>query len=353
MSVPPTTTDPPAVHTTRSQLRSLGVVSIALGALALYTMREFVPVIIVAAWVDGLVGPTARKLSRGTPTRWAGAAAVAAIISAVLVPVAVLAVPLARAIRMALSAVLQGSAGTMLQRVLGATQAPSTAPSPQAGVSQLSALLHEKLPSAVAFVTHSFGSVAGAVVQFLVLLTCAYVFTLHGPAIIAVLRQRAPLAPEHFDRIGDEFLAVGRTLLFSQLLIALAKGVLAAILYQLLGIGNALFFASLTAVASLFPIGGSALVWVPLSVALAVQKHYRVAVILFLFGVLVIGTLDNVLHPVLARVGGGRSTQPLVLFLGILGGVAVFGPWGLVLGPLILALCTTAWELYGEAIGAT
>jgi predicted PurR-regulated permease PerM len=348
---------PPADHapaqTTPGQLRAVAAAAIAFGVLALYVLRGFVPVIIVAAWIAGLVGPTARRLSRGTPTRWAGAAVVAGILVALVLPLALLAVPLAHAILSAVGGLLHGSTGALVQRVLGATQpAPSTPASPQAGLAQLVALLRDALPSAAAFAAGSFRSVASVAVQLVVLLVCAYVFTLRGPSLTALLRRRAPMAPQHFDRLAEEFMAVGRTLLFSQLLTALAQGILSGILYQLLGIGNAVFFAALTALATLVPIGGTALVWVPLSIALAVQRHYRAAVILLLCGVFVISTLDNVLRPLFGRVGGGRTLGPSLLLLGMLGGVAVFGAWGLLLGPLVLALCNTAWALYGDELDA-
>ena len=97
-----------------------------------------------------------------------------------------------------------------------------------------------------------------------------------------------------------------------------------------LGVPNPVLFATLTGVASLVPAIGTALVWILLAGILLGAGHMRDAVILVVLGLGVISTIDNLLRPVLARFGN-RTVQPFLLFLGVVGGITAFGPWGMVL----------------------
>ena len=104
--------------------------------------------------------------------------------------------------------------------------------------------------------------------------------------------------------------------------------------YWLLGINAPVVWGVAMALCALIPLVGSALVWVPTALWLLLSGHVGRGVIVIVVGVVVIGMVDNILRPLL--LSGRTSASGLVIFLGLLGGVAAFGFVGLVLGPIIL-----------------
>jgi predicted PurR-regulated permease PerM len=101
------------------------------------------------------------------------------------------------------------------------------------------------------------------------------------------------------------------------------------------------------AVLSIIPSVGSALVWIPASIILIMQGSVTGGAGLLLFCGVVVGSLDNVLRPIL--VGKDTKMHELMIFFGTLGGIMMFGIAGIFIGPLIASLFVTIWELYGIA----
>ena len=124
-------------------------------------------------------------------------------------------------------------------------------------------------------------------------------------------------------------------------LTGLAPGIVARITYFARGVPRAFVLGLLTCITSVIPSVGTALVWVPVAVGLALAGKTLAAVIMGTVGLVVIGTVDNVLRPVFARFG--RLELPtFVLLTSIFGGLAMFGTWGLLLGPLSARLAKEA-----------
>jgi predicted PurR-regulated permease PerM len=131
------------------------------------------------------------------------------------------------------------------------------------------------------------------------------------------------------------------------LLIGLLQGGLAGIAFAVVGIENAVFWGTIMAVLSIIPSVGSALVWGPASIILLIQGNIAGGVGLLVFCGLVVGSLDNVLRPIL--VGKDIKMHELMIFFGTLGGIVMFGITGIFIGPLIASLFVTVWEIYGTA----
>ena len=205
------------------------------------------------------------------------------------------------------------------------------------------------LGGAAALMTQTFTTVSRAIAQLFLLAVCAYYFSAEGPRMLVAVERASPLAPAHLQRLREEFMAVARAMLVGELLTALVQGVVAGVIYFALGIPNALVLSLLTSVVALIPTVGSSLVWVPIAIGLGLSGRTRDAVILAAFGVVVIGTVDNLLRPYFARLGAGKM-HPMLLFLGIFGGLEAFGAWGILLGPLALALFVAAFRLYADEV---
>ena len=101
------------------------------------------------------------------------------------------------------------------------------------------------------------------------------------------------------------------------------------------------------AVLSIIPGVGTALVWVPAAAILAIEGHYVSSAGLALFCALAVGSVDNILRPRL--VGKDTKMHELMVFLGTMGGIVLFGMIGIIVGPVVAALFVTIWEIYGEA----
>jgi len=163
-----------------------------------------------------------------------------------------------------------------------------------------------------------------------------FFFFRDGPKIHQFVYEATPIEKENkdviFQRIEDTFTAVIR----GQFVTSLVQGILAGILYWILGIPLPILFGFLTAAGSLIPVTGAASIWFPWAVYLVATGDTLRGIVLVVGGFLGISLADNFLKPVLI---GERTRIPiLLLFLGILGGLRVWGFTGVFLAPLLLSL---------------
>ncbi len=202
-----------------------------------------------------------------------------------------------------------------------------------------------------AFVVAKLASATrGTVVFFFMLFVMLYsmfFFLKDGPRLLRRILYYMPLSAESEDRLVQKFVSVTRATIKGTLVIGVVQGALAGGAFAIAGIPAAAFWATVMAVLSILPGVGIALIWVPATVYLLVIGHTGAAIGLALWCALVAGTVDNLLRPRLV----GRDTQmpDLLILLGTLGGLTLFGAVGIVVGPIVAALFVTIWEIYGEA----
>lgn len=180
-----------------------------------------------------------------------------------------------------------------------------------------------------------------ALLGLFVFVYAIYVFLVDGPALLSWLEDHSPLRLEHTRRFAAAFQETGRGLLVGVGLTGLAQGLVATITYFALGVPRALVLGLLTCVASLLPSIGTALVWAPVAIGLALAGKLVAAAVMAGIGIVVIGTIDNVLRPVFSRFGE-LELSTFVLLTSIFGGLAAFGAGGLLLGPLFARLAKEA-----------
>ncbi len=123
------------------------------------------------------------------------------------------------------------------------------------------------------------------------------------------------------------------------LVVALAQGIAGGIGFAVLGLNAPVFWGVVMGFCALLPMGGTALIWIPAAIWLAITGDWVRALILVAIGIGIVGMLDNVLRP--ALMSGRSSMNGLLIFISLLGGVAAFGFIGLVLGPVVAALVTS------------
>ncbi|MBK1718158.1 AI-2E family transporter [Thiocystis violacea] len=178
-----------------------------------------------------------------------------------------------------------------------------------------------------------------------VLLYSMYFLLMDGPKLILKILYYLPLKTSDERLMLDKFTSVTRATLKGSFLIGVLQGSLAGIAFAVAGIDNAVFWGTVMAVLSIIPNVGAALVWIPAVVVLVAQGHVVTGVALGLFCGLVVGSLDNVLRPML--VGKDTKMHELMIFFSTLGGIFMFGIAGLFIGPLIASLLISIWEIYG------
>jgi predicted PurR-regulated permease PerM len=180
-----------------------------------------------------------------------------------------------------------------------------------------------------------------------VFLYTMYFFQMDGGKLVHKILYYLPLNSEDESLMLDKFTSVTRATLKGSLVIGVLQGGLAGIAFAVVGIDNAVFWGALMALLSVIPSIGSALIWFPAAIMLIMQGNVAGGVGLMAFCGIVVGSLDNVLRPIL--VGKDTRMHELMIFFGTLGGIMMFGISGIFIGPLIASLFITIWELYGIA----
>jgi predicted PurR-regulated permease PerM len=185
---------------------------------------------------------------------------------------------------------------------------------------------------------------------FVVMLYTLYFFLIDGDRLLRSVLSYVPLADDDASRMLRTFMSMTRATLKGTVLIAIVQGVLGGIALGVLGVPGAIFWATVMTLASIVPGVGSALVWVPAAIFLIATGQIWQGVALAAFGAVVIGSIDNVLRPRL--VGRDTRMHELLIFFSTLGGIALFGVLGFLVGPILAALFTTVWDLFRTAFRA-
>ena len=177
--------------------------------------------------------------------------------------------------------------------------------------------------------------VSGIIKAFFVLFTMYYLFK-DGDKIVDKLPAAMPLSRDQSDALIVRTKEVVSASVYGVVTIAAIQGLLGGMAFWILGIPSPLLWAVLMAFVCMIPLAGSFLVWLPLAIYLLISGHWTKAIILIVWGALVISTVDNLLRPKL--VGTHTKLHELFVFFSVLGGISVFGILGIVLGPVVLAI---------------
>ncbi|MFL6254347.1 MAG: AI-2E family transporter [Pyrinomonadaceae bacterium] len=210
----------------------------------------------------------------------------------------------------------------------------------------------KSVSGAIASQTLGFvGGAVGFVVEvFFVIFTMYYLFR-DGERLRAAAYDMMPLsgpqAREILDRTGE---VIGASV-YGVLVIAVVQGMLGGLAFWALGLPSPLLWGVVMIFLSMIPMLGAFIVWVPAAIYLALTGHWGKALMLTVWGALVIGSIDNFLRPKL--VGERTRLHELLVFFSVLGGLQVFGVLGIVLGPVIVAITIALLDVLRQADGPT
>jgi len=184
-------------------------------------------------------------------------------------------------------------------------------------------------------------------VSLTVMLYLLFFLLRDGDGLARSIRQAAPLGRKYKQRLFENFTTVIRATVKGNVLVAAAQGALGGIAFWFLDVQAPLLWAVVMAFLSLLPAVGAALVWAPVAIYFMVSGSLVEGIGLAVYGVVVIGLVDNVLRPVL--VGKDTKMPDYVVLLSTLGGMALFGLNGFVIGPVVAALFIAAWDLFAAS----
>jgi len=194
-------------------------------------------------------------------------------------------------------------------------------------------------------------SLPGIVLQIVITFFIIYYIFKDAPAFVKKLQGVLPLKKKHQKIVYDKLKETTHAVLYGSILIAVIQGALGAIGFWIFGIDSFLIWGIIMAIFALVPIVGTAIIWMPAALYLIakgatngnpVLVWYGVG--LLMYGTFIIASADNILKPKL--IGNRSGMHPVLVLLGVLGGLTIFGFAGFLIGPLILAALTTFVDIY-------
>jgi predicted PurR-regulated permease PerM len=319
-------------------------------ALFLYVASPFAKPVLVAATFAAVLEPVHARLTGALRGRRSTSAALlsAGVVAGILGPIAYLLTVLVRQVvagvrwvRAALES--EGVAG-LVERLPDALQGPA-------------AELTADMPLALERAREAFEGIGGAaavggiisatghlVVNTLVMVVALYFLLAEGHRLLEWLDEVTPLGPGEFQELLAAFNGAVGAVVVSAIATAGAQAALAFLGFVVAGVPQPGFFAFVTFLGALVPLAGANLVVLPVALLHYTTGHPLAAGLLAVWSVGVVGTVDNLLKPVLMR--KGLSVHVSLIFLALLGGLATFGPVGILVGPLALAFFLAAVRMW-------
>jgi predicted PurR-regulated permease PerM len=332
------------------------LLSLGITALLLWVIRPFVVAVVMAAVLGAVAHPLYRNVLRRLGGRESLASGITVALSLILVVLPIvlfLGIVVAEAFELSQSAAewmaVHSQEPETLQRQL--EQDPRLKrllPYQDEIIEKVS----ELASNAGSFVAGKLADSARGTAEFFLMLFITlyamFFFLTDGRAILDSVLRFTPLSDDDKDRVLGAFTSVGRATLKGTLTIGIVQGGLAGLSFWVAGIEGAVFWGAVMALLSIIPGIGAGLVWVPVVIFLALDGQTGAAVGVGLWCAIIVGTVDNILRPVL--IGKDTEMPDLLVMLTTLGGLVLFGASGIVIGPLIGALSLTVWKLWGSAI---
>ena len=181
------------------------------------------------------------------------------------------------------------------------------------------------------------------VVSMLMIILTMFFFFVDGKKMLQKLMLLSPLPDKYDIEIFQKFRAVSYTTFISTFVTAIAQGVVGAIGFAIVGF-PAFLAGVLIAILSLIPYVGSMIFYVPVGIYYLLTGQIWQGIFIFFWGFLIIGTIDNVIRAYMIK--GKAEVNPIFVLFAILGGISLFGFWGVVIGPLVIALAASVFHIY-------
>ena len=200
----------------------------------------------------------------------------------------------------------------------------------------------------LSWASSTVGMALSLLVSGAMFLVAFYYFLADGPALIAAAEALIPVPAEHLRNLREQFAKVVRAVVMATFLAAFAQGLATAIALQVVGMGHFFVFLIAATVGALIPLAGTWIIWGPCAVWLAAQGHWTAAIGLSLFGLIVVGLLDNVIRTYVLN--SDAQLHPLLAFVSVLGALEVMGLWGIFFGPIIASCLYALVQIFNSEL---
>jgi predicted PurR-regulated permease PerM len=331
---------PRSPQAARWTLLVLTIISLALLALI---VQPFAAALFIAAVIAGAISPWYESLAarlRGRRQVAAGLTSTA-ILLVVVLPLAVISVVLAKEISDGANYVRttlrsEGVQGLVndLPRPLRALADKVVTQLPQ-GQGDLQDVAQQQGGRAAAAVGGVLSATWAVVIQLVMMLIAFFFFLVDGPQLVDWFEDVMPLGRGQTRRLLRDFRRVSVAVIVSSVATAAIQAAVALVGYLIARVPNPFFFAIVTLIVALVPAVGAGSVVLAAAAIMYLGGHSYAALFLVLWGVFAVGLIDNVVKPYLIR--GGIELHGAVVFFALLGGLAYFGPVGLIAGPLVVS----------------
>jgi len=184
----------------------------------------------------------------------------------------------------------------------------------------------------------------GVLLDIVIVLFISFFLLVDGEKFLREIGAVSPLEDVHHQRIVSQLERTVKATLKGSIIVALVQGTLGGIGFWIFGLPSAAFWGVCMLFSSVIPLVGTALIWVPAAVYLALAISFWKGLGLALWGTLIIAGSDNILRAVLLK--GEVNLHPLLTFLSVLGGIMYFGFLGFILGPVVLSCLMTLFDIY-------
>ena len=192
-----------------------------------------------------------------------------------------------------------------------------------------------------------------AIAQIFLILILAFFILKDWKSIFKKIYYLLPMRAKTKNRLVKEFGNIAHTVIYAQLFVAFVQGIVATIGFYIFGVPLPILLGIVVAFCALIPTIGTVMVWVPASFFLIINCYFShdywllgKGIGLFIYGILVISTIDNIL--LVKIVQAKTNISPIVTILGVIGGVSMFGIPGIFIGPILLPLMMTYFETFKE-----
>jgi predicted PurR-regulated permease PerM len=327
---------------------SLRLLVVALCLASVLALVPFWAPLVMAAWAAVVAAPLHRWVVKRIHRRKGAAALVTVmVVVVVLTPLIIVTLSLsASAVEMG-RRLLQAGSGAEALRSLAANGGPAPLDFHHLDLRRGLELARQHGASAMGVARALFGAATMIALGAVVFVSAFYVFLFEGSRLHEWLLVHSPLERGQFHRFSSVFCEVGRGLFIGVGLTAALQGAVATIGYVICGVPQPLVLGLVTVFASLIPSIGSGLIWAPVTAGLFISGRHGTAMVMLVIGC-VVSLVDNLVRPLLAQYGK-LHMNGLLLFVAMLGGIAVFGAGGLLLGPLVVRLAIEGLTMLREA----
>lgn len=185
------------------------------------------------------------------------------------------------------------------------------------------------------------------ILELIIVLYLLFFLVRDGDDLARRIRTAIPLHADQQRELFNRFTTVIRATVKGNVVVAIVQGALGGLIFWFLGVHAPVLWAVVMAFLSLLPAIGSALIWLPVAIYFLVTGATWQGLVLIAYGVLVIGLVDNLLRPFL--VGKDTKMPDYIVLISTLGGMAIFGLNGFVIGPVIAAMFMAVWDIFASS----